>query len=139
MNNRTIPTQINELNQEEIFVFGSNLSGYHAGGAARIAYEKFGATWECGEGISGKSYAIPTIGHGAREPLPLDEIKKHVDAFIAYAINTPECRFLVTPIGCGIAGFKASDIAPLFIKATHVENIWLPSEFWAELINAETH
>lgn len=139
MNNRNTAGVIIQLATNEIFVFGSNLSGLHAGGAARFAYERFGAMWGKGNGIQGKSYAIPTMAEGIERPLTLEEMRPYIEEFIVFAKNTPECRFMVTPIGCGIAGFKPADIAPLFANAIHVENIWLPGEFWAELINEETH
>ena len=124
---RITPDRIAALSDGEIFVFGSNLAGFHGGGAARAAYEKFGAIWGQGTGLQGQSYAIPTMQGG------VDTIEPYVDSFIAYAKAHPELRFLVTRIGCGIAGFSDRDIAPLFEKAVPVENICLPKSFWAEL------
>ena len=123
------PSQINYLKDNEIFVFGSNLAGSHGGGAARAAYEKFGAIWGQGVGLQGQSYAIPTM-HGGP-----DKIKPYVDDFIRFAKEHPEYSFLVTPIGCGIAGFRPSEIAPLFADAIDVENIILPKTF-VEIIEA---
>ena len=120
---RVTPELIKEVAEDEVFVFGSNLEGRHAGGAARAAYDHFGAIWGQGVGIQGQSYAIPTM-HGG-----VDEIKPYVDDFIAYAKAHPEKKFLVTPIGCGIAGFTPEEIAPLFADAKDVENIWLPESF----------
>ena len=111
----------------EVFVFGSNLDGMHAGGAARIAYDSFGAIWGQGVGFQGKSYAIPTM-HGG-----VDVIAPYVNDFIAFAKEHPELKFLVTEIGCGIAGFKASEMAPLFKEALEIENIYLPERFVEEL------
>ena len=117
------PERISKLNPNEIFVFGSNLAGMHGGGAARIAYDRFGAVWGQGVGLQGQSYAIPTMQGGVAT------IKPYVDEFIAFAKAHPEYKFFVTKIGCGIAGFRVSEIAPLFANALDVENIILPKEF----------
>lgn len=122
---RITPLFITNLQQNEIFVFGSNLQGNHAGGAARIARLHFGAEMGNGVGPQGQSYAIPTMQGG------VETIKPYVDEFIDYAIRHPEQHFLVTPIGCGIAGFTPSEIAPLFEKAQDIENISLPESFWS--------
>lgn len=122
---RITPSFITNLQQNEIFVFGSNLQGNHAGGAARIARLHFGAEMGNGVGPQGQSYAIPTMQGG------VETIKPYVDEFIDYAIRHPEQHFLVTPIGCGIAGFTPSEIAPLFEKAKDIENISLPESFWS--------
>lgn len=121
---RYTPDFIKGLKANEIFVFGSNLQGQHAGGAARIAVNKFGAEWGNGVGIQGNCYAIPTM-HGG-----VDKIKPYVDDFIEYAKNHTDKIFLVTRIGCGIAGFKDEEIAPLFKSAIDIENIYLPKEFY---------
>lgn len=120
---RFTPDMITHLNNGEIFVFGSNLQGMHGGGAARIAYERFGAIWGQGVGLQGKCYGIPTM-HGG-----VEVIKPYVDEFIAFAKANPHFTFLVTKIGCGIAGFKEEEIAPLFADALQVENIVLPESF----------
>ena len=120
---RTTPEYIHELAPGEIFVFGSNLRGMHGGGAAYAAYRKFGAVMGQGVGLQGRSYAIPTMQGG------VETIKPYVDEFIAFAKEHPELTFLVTRIGCGIAGFKDSQIAPLFEAAHDIENIILP-EGW---------
>ena len=125
---RTTPEFITELQPNEIFVFGSNLSGMHGGGAALIAYRKFGAIWGKGVGLQGQSYGIPTMQGG------VETIAPYVDEFIAFAREHGELRFLVTRIGCGIAGFDAEDIAPLFREAMNVENICLPRDFWEVLM-----
>ena len=117
------PERIVSLVANEIFVFGSNLAGAHGGGAARIAYERFGAVWGQGIGLQGQSYAIPTMQGG------VETIRPYVDEFIIFATAHPELKFLVTKIGCGIAGFSEEEIAPLFVKAIGVENILLPQEF----------
>ena len=123
MNRRYTPEKITHLEDNEIFVFGSNLAGAHGGGAARIAYEKFGAVWGQGVGLQGYSYGIPTM-HGGT-----DKIKPYVDQFIEFASQHPEYTFLVTKIGCGIAGFTIEEIAPLFAEAITLENVVLPIEF----------
>lgn len=117
------PERISELKENEIFVFGSNLRGAHGGGAARLAYERFGAVWGKGVGLQGRSYAIPTMQGG------VETIKPYVDEFIGFAKKNKGLLFYVTRIGCGIAGFSASDIAPLFVEAIGVENIILPEDF----------
>ena len=121
---RITPSWIDSLKENEIFVFGSNLAGMHGGGAARIARLHFGAVMGKGVGLQGQSYAIPTMQGG------VETIRPYVDRFIAYAKRHPEKHFLVTPIGCGIAGFEAEDIAPLFKSAKKMKNISLPESFW---------
>ena len=121
---RVTPDFITELKEGEVFVFGSNKEGMHGGGAARIAYKEFGARWGEGVGMTGRCYAIPTMDGS------LDIIRKHVDDFTEYAAAHPELTFLVTRIGCGIAGWRDSEIAPLFGKASELDNVTLPEEFW---------
>lgn len=123
MDIRIAPSYISKLAPNEVFVFGSNLEGMHGGGAALTAYKKFGAVWGQGIGLQGQSYAIPTMQGG------VETIKPYVDEFIDFARKHPDLRFLVTPIGCGIAGFKPSQIAPLFKEAKNIFNIYLPKEF----------
>lgn len=120
---RTTPERITSLEPNEIFVFGSNLQGMHGGGAAYTAYRKFGAIMGQGVGLQGQSYGIPTMQGG------VETIRPYVDEFIAFAKAHPELTFLVTRIGCGIAGFRNEEIAPLFEKAHVIENIVLP-EGW---------
>ena len=126
-NREFTPAWIKELKENEVFVFGSNLGGFHAGGAARVAMDKFGAVWGQGVGLQGQSYAIPTM-HGG-----VDVIKPYVDEFIAFAREHRDLKFLVTPIGCGIAGFAVEEIAPLFADAIDDENILLPEAFVKEI------
>lgn len=123
MKTRFTPDFIRELKENEIFVFGSNLEGMHGGGAARLAYNKFGAIWGQGVGLQGQSYGIPTM-HGG-----VEDIKPYVDEFIEFAKSHPELTFLVTRIGCGIAGFRDEEIAPLFKECIKMENICLPKSF----------
>lgn len=124
MYNRSFtPEFITELKPNEVFVFGSNLQGMHAGGAARIACEKFGAVWGQGVGMQGHSYAIPTMQGG------VETIEPYVEEFMDYAFRHRELTFLVTRIGRGIAGFTAQQIAPLFLKVIDLENVILPKDF----------
>ena len=120
------PDAIGTLKSDEVFVFGSNLHGHHGGGAARAAIKKFGAIWGQGVGLQGQSYAIPTMQGG------VETIKPYVDQFVGFAKEHTELFFYVTRIGCGIAGFKDSDIAPLFKDAMDVCNICLPESFVKE-------
>ena len=124
---RIAPNHISILQSDEIFVFGSNLAGMHGGGAARMACKQFGAIWGQGVGLQGQSYAIPTMQGG------IETIKPYVDQFIEFAKQNPRFKFLVTEIGCGIAGFTVEEIAPLFSEARTVENIYLPERFWMVL------
>ncbi|EOA49030.1 hypothetical protein [Bacteroides salyersiae] len=130
MNTRITPNHITELKPNEIFVFGSNLQGYHGGGAARLAMNQWGAVWGQGTGLQGQTYAIPTMQGG------IGTIRPYIDQFIKFAQNDPEKTFLVTEIGCGIAGFRPADIAPLFKNAINIPNIWLPQRFW-EILQKE--
>ena len=117
------PDFITELKPDEIFVFGSNLAGMHGGGAAYAAWRKFGAIMGQGVGLQGQSYAIPTMQGG------VETIRPYVDEYIAFAKAHPELFFYVTRIGCGIAGFRDEEIAPLFTAARGVPNICLPESF----------
>ena len=130
MNTRITPNHITELKPNEIFVFGSNLQGYHGGGAARLAMNQWGAVWGQGTGLQGQTYAIPTMQGG------IGTIRPYIDQFIKFAQNDPERTFLVTERGCGIAGFRPADIAPLFKNAINIPNIWLPQRFW-EILQKE--
>ena len=142
---RTTPDKIYNLNNNEIFVFGSNKDGRHGKGAAKIALS-FGAKIGIGSGISGNTYAIPTRyyvkgkyntigvpffdGECSIVTLSLDEISYYVDIFIMFANLNKNLKFLVTEIGCNNAGYKSCDIAPLFFKAKELENVFLPKNFW---------
>ena len=117
------PDFITELRPDEVFVFGSNLAGSHGGGAAYVAWRKFGAIMGQGVGLQGQSYAIPTMQGG------VETIQPYVDEFIAFAKAHPELFFYVTRIGCGIAGFRDEEIAPLFTAARSIPNICLPESF----------
>ena len=121
---RVTPDHIEELREGQVFVFGSDVKGLHDGGAARLARERFGAVYGQGEGLQGRSYAIPSMG------LSLEAIARHIEAFICFADSHPEMTFLVTRIGCGAAGFTDAQIAPLFAFASSLPNVWLPASFW---------
>jgi hypothetical protein len=127
MNKKRISSdRITRLAPNEVFVFGSNLQGAHGGGAARFAYEHFGAVWGEGVGLFGQSYAIPTMQGG------VEAIRPYVDNFLLFAQAHYELDFLVTEIGCGIAGFAPEEIAPLFFRAIDddIRNVYLPESFY---------
>lgn len=123
---RLTPWNIETLNEGEIFVFGSNPQGIHAQGAAATAVKNFGAIMGQGEGLQGQSYAIPTTG-------TLQEMDEAVQRFTMFADQHTEMRFLVTRVGCGIAGKSLKDVARMFRNCIHLENVTLPFEFWKEL------
>ena len=129
---RITPENITSLKPNEVFVFGSNLSGRHGKGAAKTALG-WGAIWGQPSGIQGKTYGIPTKDKSVYKTLTIDQIKPHIDAFISWAKYHTGNVFLVTEIGCGLAGLKPKDIAPLFKEAIDVENIYLPARFWHKL------
>ncbi len=129
MSNRITDSYITELAPNERFVFPSNLAGRHGLGAALIALHLFGAEYGVGFGLTGQSYAIPTKDRNLKV-LPVSEIKPYVKIFIEYAKQNSDLVFKVTLIGCGLAGYSAKDIAPLFEDAINVKNIHLPIEFW---------
>ena len=120
------PSVITQLNPGEIFVYGANEAGIHGAGAARQA-----RTWgaQMGKyGFSGSTYGIPTKDANI-DTLPLSRIEYHVNQFVRFAQHSPQYTFLVTPIGCGLAGYRPEDIAPLFRFSVGCDNIYLPKEF----------
>ena len=121
---------IDKLADNEIFVFGSNTQGAHGGGAARTAMN-WGAIYGQAFGLQGKTFAIPTVDYTKSGKMSIETIKEYVDRFLDFAKENKDKTFLVTEIGCGIAGFKVSDIAPLFKEALKDEfdNIYLPQSF----------
>lgn len=129
---RTTPDNIKKLNEGEVFVFGSNQSGRHGAGAAKTALG-WGAVWGQAEGLQGKTYGIPTKDKTIWRTLTPREIKPYVDRFIEFAKKHPEMTFLVTEIGCGLAGMKPKQVAHLFEDAINVDNIHLPARFWHKL------
>lgn len=120
---RYTPERVTSLEANEIFVFGSTKGGAHRGGAAKLAVEKFGAVMGQGEGLQGQSYAIPSMLK------TVEGIRPHVTKFLQFAAANPQWKFYVTKIGCGRAGFKEEEIAPLFADAVNMPNIWLPQSF----------
>lgn len=117
------PDNIAALPRNGVFVFGSNIRGMHAGGAAAFAFRRFGAKMGVGVGLQGQSYAIPTMQGG------VETIRPYVDQFIEFARKNLDLHFYVTRIGCGIAGFSPADIAPLFAEAIELPNVSLPADF----------
>lgn len=113
-----------------IFVFGSNLAGRHGKGAALWARNHRGAIYGIGSGRQGMSYAIPTKD-GSLKTLSIEAISRHVETFIEYAKSNPDMIFQLTPIGCGLAGYRYEEIARLFRDAPC--NVFLPAEFAAIL------
>lgn len=121
------PDYIDHLLPNQVFVFGSNTLGYHAGGASKMARRKFGAIWGQAEGLQGASYAIPVdFGRGVRNDI---YVKAAVDRFIAFAKDHNELFFFVTRIGCGTGGYRDDEIAQFFKEALEVNNICLPKSF----------
>lgn len=119
------PDPVSELDDTEVFVFGSNAEGKHGGGAAAAAAEHFGAVWGEGHGLHGQSYAIDSMSGP-------DVLADEVSTFLTFAQDNPDRIFLLTPIGTGIAGFAAEEVAPLFEDAP--ANVILPVPF-AEILN----
>ena len=136
MKGRITPTEIKEIKENEVFVFGSNLGGKHGKGAAKTALT-WGAKYGQASGLQGRTYGIPTKDKTVRRVLAINEIKPFVDTFIEFAVLNPQLTFLTTEIGCGLAGYKPKDIAQLFEAAINVQNIHLPERFWHKLIKKE--
>ena len=131
---RVTSDSINDLKPNECFVFGSNLQGIHTKGSGRFAIDKGWADYGQISGLSksGKAYAIPT--QSDRRALPLSEIKTHVDEFLDFADKNQNTTFLVTKLGTGFAGYEVEQIAPLFSRAEEITNIFLPKEFWDNIL-----
>jgi len=134
---RVTPENITELKKGQVFVFGSNESGIHGAGAALTAKEKFGAEMGKGYGPTGQCFAIPTKSWDIKGILPIPVLECYIARFTEYAMMHPEKTFLVTKIGCGLAGYEPKDIAPIFSDCTHLNNIHLPEEFW-DILNVVT-
>jgi len=117
-------TKFPPIPKDAIFVFGSNLAGRHGKGAALAARQHYGAIYGQGIGLQGRSYAIPTKDEHLKV-LPLHAIATHVRQFVAFAQSHPDLRFSLTRIGCGLAGYKDHQIAPLFAQAPN--NVIKPS------------
>jgi hypothetical protein len=120
--------RITSLKPNEIFVFGSNLAGIHGSGAARTAHAKFGAQYGVGVGMTGQTYALPTKDRQINS-LPINRIKKYVNDLRSFIVSNPQYHFIITKVGCGLAGFTPKQIAPLFKDFTNLSNISLPKDF----------
>lgn len=120
----------NPLPPDVVFVFGSNELGLHGAGAALLANKAFGYPMGMGLGFAGRAFGIPTKDFSL-DVLPLREIGFYVERFLAFAKRpmSSKWKFYVTKIGCGLAGYKPEDIAPLFAGAENIRNVWLPQEF----------
>ena len=131
------PDNTTELKPNQIFVFGSNESGIHGAGAALLAQKKFGAKYGVGFGLQGQSFAIPSKDWGI-ETLPIDIIRFYVERFLSFTEAHPDLEFLVTKIGCGLAGYDIRDIAPLFFQnGEPPNNVILPEDFWRDMDKRE--
>lgn len=120
------PKNITKLEPHQIFVFGSNLDGRHGKGAALTAFRKFGARHGVAEGLTGQCYALPTVGRRLSR-MPLRDVGAHCRKFVRFAASRPDLEFLITPVGCGLAGFRPKEIAPFFAGAP--QNCILPECF----------
>lgn len=137
---RISPNNIFSLKPGEVFVFGSNTQGRHGAGAALLAKNKFGAKYGQSKGLQGQSYAIITKDltkpySKQLKSISLKEIEEQVEEFICFAIKQKHLRFLVTEIGCNLAGYSVNEIAPMFKPAIPIKNIYLPASFWGKLLN----
>lgn len=130
---RITPDNITNLSDGEVFVFGSNEAGIHGAGAAKTALQ-WGAIYGKGFGMQGNTFALPTKDHNI-VTLNTTSISNYVNQFLIYAKLTKDKTFLVTEIGCGLAGFTPEDIAPLFKDAISINNVHLPQKFWEVLLN----
>ena len=129
---RVTPELVTTLLPHQVFCFGSNEGGRHSKGAAKLAVI-WGATRAVPTGRSGQTYAIPTKPYDVRARLTLRAISKYVDMFILHALSHPQDEFLMTAIGCGLAGYRAADIAPMFSRCVTMSNVRLPASFWTAL------
>jgi hypothetical protein len=132
VNTRITPTLVKRLAPYEIFVFGSNESGRHGAGAAKTAMQ-WGAVYGQAEGLQGRTYGIPTVNMKVNGKIGLDKIAKYIDRFDDFALENENLVFLVTEIGCGLAGYTVDEIAPLFETCVYTPNIYLPKSFWKVL------
>ena len=132
------PEFVESLKEGQVFVFGSNLIGYHSGGASLVAMQRFGAVWGQAEGPQGQCYAIPVDIRGEAVDNVSAYMKRHIDKFLAYAKAHPELSFLVIRVGCGNAGFDEEFVAPFFKEAMKMDNVSLPKSFVEILKRSET-
>ncbi len=123
------PENIQTLKYNEVFVFGSNESGIHGAGAAKLALDKFGAIKGQGFGLQGQSFAIPTKDKNI-QTLPLYKIENYIFEFENIIKEKPDLLFYVTEIGCGLAGYTSENIAPLFHLSYKLPNVYMPKRFW---------
>jgi len=128
------PDKITKLKKNQVFVFGSNEAGIHGAGAAKLAVEKFGAKMGMGYGLQGQSFGIPTKDTFIRT-LSLDKIEFYIYSFLSEVMEYPDTEFLVTKIGCGLAGYSEEEIANLFKGKFIPENVILPESFF-NIINS---
>lgn len=135
--NRYTPESIDKLRPAEVFVFGANRNGDHYGGAAHVAHERFGAKWGVGEGLTGRSYALPTLDESMRR-VSLGDLEESFRKLIACAEAHPDLTFLLTKVGCGIAGWDVDEVGDALWRAAkgyysdgtpRLRNIVLPREF----------
>jgi hypothetical protein len=127
---RITPNYIKELNENEVFVFGSNRQGRHGKGAALTARNKFGAIYGQSQGLQGQSYAIITKElRKDYQPVSLQEVREGVDTFIQFAKDNENLTFYVVELGCNLAYFTVEEVAPLFKSATKLKNVYLPERF----------
>ncbi|WP_296280119.1 hypothetical protein [uncultured Acinetobacter sp.] len=117
---------IKSLAEDTVFVFGSNMAGTHQGGAAKTAHLHFGAMKGVGRGWSGQSFAIPTMNEHLQQ-MPLSQIQHYIDDFKIYTKNHPKLKYFITSVGCGVAGYKVEEIAPMFKGISH--NVIFPQSF----------
>ena len=132
------PEFVESLKEGQVFVFGSNLIGYHSGGASLVAMQRFGAVWGQAEGPQGQCYAIPVDIRGEAVENISAYMKRHIDKFLTYAKAHPELFFLVIRVGCGNAGFDEEFVAPFFKEAMKMDNVSLPKSFVEILKRSET-
>ena len=132
------PEFVESLKDGQVFVFGSNLIGYHSGGASLVAMQRFGAVWGQAEGPQGQCYAIPVDIRGEAVENVSAYMKRHIDKFLVYAKAHPELFFMVIRVGCGNAGFDEEFVAPFFKEAMKMDNVSLPKSFVEILKRSET-
>lgn len=140
---RFTPSYIEDLHPNEVFVFGSNSAGNHYGGAANLAFHRFGAVWGVGEGLRGNSYALPTL-NAKMKPISVQALSVHFKFLFREIDANPQMIFLLTKVGCGIAGFSIKSVANAFWSAVKTfyegrwtdcvgslpENLVIPEEFY---------
>ncbi len=120
----------------ETFVFGSNLRGAHGAGAAKVAHDLFGAHYGIGVGFCRKTYAIPTKDMYI-ETMPIHDIIPYIEDFVRITHSRNDVKFFLTRIGCGLAGYTDADIAPLF-KGCNPVNCDIPEE-WMKFLEDNEH